>query len=90
VAILGDYSFYNLALFFALYENKNIIVPITTNIQKIQDEFIQESFCKYVIETNKKELLIKNLEQNHSHNMIEKLTANNNSGLVLFSSGSTG
>ena len=33
VVILGDYSFYNLALFFALYENKNIIVPITSNIK---------------------------------------------------------
>ncbi|RBQ30111.1 ANL family adenylate-forming protein [Aliarcobacter vitoriensis] len=90
VAILGDYSFYNLALFFALYENKNIIVPITTNIQKIQDEFIQESFCKITIKVRNDELLIQNLEQNHSHNMIEKLTTNNNSGLVLFSSGSTG
>ncbi|MFW2605373.1 ANL family adenylate-forming protein [Aliarcobacter butzleri] len=90
VAILGDYSFYNLALFFALYENKNIIVPITTNIQKIQDEFIQESFCKITIKVGNDELLIQNLEQNHSHDMIEKLITNNNSGLVLFSSGSTG
>ena len=28
VAIIGGSSFYNLALFLALYENKNIIVPL--------------------------------------------------------------
>lgn len=28
VAIIGGYSFYNIALFLALYENKNIIVPL--------------------------------------------------------------
>ena len=54
VAILGDYSFYNLALFFALYENKNIIVPITSNIKKVQDDFIKESFCQTIIKTKLK------------------------------------
>ncbi|MCG3675150.1 fatty acid--CoA ligase family protein [Aliarcobacter butzleri] len=90
IAIIGDYSFYNLALFFALYENKNIIVPITTNVKKIQNEFIEESFCQYVIKTQKTKLLIDKLEQNSSHEMIDSLKAISNAGLVLFSSGSTG
>lgn len=90
VAIIGDYSFYNLALFFALFENKNIIVPITTTVKKIQDEFIEESFCQYVIKTQEKKLLIDKLEQNSSHEMIDSLKAISNAGLVLFSSGSTG
>ena len=58
VVILGDYSFYNLALFFALYENKNIIVPITSNIKKVQDDFIKESFCQTIIKTDERNLLI--------------------------------
>ena len=90
VAILGDYSFYNLALFFALYENKNIIVPITSNIKKVQDDFIEESFCQTIIKTDEKNLLIQNLKITFSHNMIDNLREKNSSGLILFSSGSTG
>ena len=90
VVILGDYSFYNLALFFALYENKNIIAPITSNIKKVQDDFIKESFCQTIIKTDEKNLLIQNLKTTFSHNMIDNLREKNSSGLILFSSGSTG
>ena len=90
VVILGDYSFYNLALFFALYENKNIIAPITSNIKKIQDDFIKESFCQTIIKTDEKNLLIQNLKTTFSHNIIDNLREKNSSGLILFSSGSTG
>ena len=90
VVILGDYSFYNLALFFALYENKNIIVPITSNIKKVQDDFIKESFCQTIIKTDERNLLIQNLKTTFSHNIIDNLREKNSSGLILFSSGSTG
>lgn len=90
VVILGDYSFYNLALFFAIYENKNIIVPITSNIKKVQDDFIKESFCQTIIKTDEKNLLIQDLKTISSHNMIDNLREKNSSGLILFSSGSTG
>ena len=90
VVILGDYSFYNLALFFALYENKNIIVPITSNIKKVQDDFIKESFCQTIIKTDERNLLIQDLKTTFSHNMIDNLIEKNSSGLILFSSGSTG
>lgn len=90
VVILGDYSFYNLALFFALNENKNIIVPITSNIKKVQDDFIKESFCQTIIKTDERNLLIQDLKTASSHNMIDNLREKNSSGLILFSSGSTG
>ncbi|MCT7516335.1 ANL family adenylate-forming protein [Aliarcobacter cryaerophilus] len=90
VVILGDYSFYNLALFFALYENKNIIVPITSNIKKVKDDFIEESFCQTIIKTDERNLLIQDLKTISSHNMIDNLREKNSSGLILFSSGSTG
>ena len=89
VAILGDYSFENIALFFALYDNKNIIVPITTTVKKLQNGYMQESFCEYSIKTDGK-IKIDKLAINSSHEMIKTLKDNNNSGLVLFSSGSTG
>ena len=90
VAILGDYSFFNIALFFALFENKNIIVPITSTIPKIQDEYVSEAFCEYTIKIKENELDIQIIEQNSSHEMIKTLKQNQNSGLILFSSGSTG
>ncbi len=90
VVILGDYSFYNLALFFALYENKNIIVPNTANIKKVQEDFIEESFCQTIIKTDERNLLIQDLKTTSSHNMIDNLREKNSSGLILFSSGSTG
>lgn len=90
VALLGDYSFYNLALFFALYECRNIIVPITTTIEKIQNEYFEESFCEYSIKTSKYELEISNINQEKKHSIIEELRSKNSSGLTLFSSGSTG
>jgi acyl-CoA synthetase (AMP-forming)/AMP-acid ligase II len=89
VAILGNYSFENIALFFALYDNKNIIVPITTSLEKLQNEYMQESFCEYSIKTDG-EIKIDKLAINSSHEMIKTLKDNKNSGLVLFSSGSTG
>ncbi|MDY0364625.1 MAG: fatty acid--CoA ligase family protein [Arcobacteraceae bacterium] len=86
VAILGDYSFDNITLFLALYTLKNIIVPITTTIKTLQEEFIQESFCEYVI---KDDDIIK-VATDKTHPMIENLISSKHSGLVLFSSGSTG
>lgn len=89
VMILGDYSFENIALFFALFKNKNIIVPVTSNIKKVQDEYVSESFTNYQIKIDS-EIKIQKIENQQTHEMIEKLKASNNSGLVLFSSGSTG
>ena len=45
VAIVSDYSFESIALFFALVENKNTVVPITSKIQIEIDERIAISGC---------------------------------------------
>ncbi len=89
ISILSDYSFESISLFFALYDNKNIIVPITSTIKSVIDEYQEESFCEYSIKIEDG-LVIEKLNQNNSHDMIKNLQENNNSGLVLFSSGSTG
>lgn len=89
VAILGDYSLENIALLFALYKNKNIVVPITTEVKKLQDEYIKESLSNYTVSFNIN-LEIKSLDNNTSHKMINSLKEKKQAGLVLFSSGSTG
>lgn len=90
VAILGDYSFENIALFFALFEHKCIIVPITSNVKSVQEEYIKESFCQYVVHFQDSNMNIQALENIGNHSMIESLQNNHHAGLVLFSSGSTG
>ena len=77
VAILADYSFVSIALFFALYENKNIIAPITSTSQKEIDGKLKESFSTKI-------------KSEASHKIINDLQTSKCAGLILFSSGSTG
>ena len=98
VAIIGGYSFYNIALFLALYENKNIIVPLVecneTALKesmadiKINAEILEFPNSKF---PNSKFPNLEFLETNDKkHAIIENLFRQKNAGLVLFSSGSTG
>ncbi|MDD6162834.1 MAG: fatty acid--CoA ligase family protein [Campylobacteraceae bacterium] len=88
VAIIGGYSFYNIALFLALYENKNIIVPLV----ECNETALKESMAD--IKINAEILEFPNLEfletNDKKHAIIENLFRQNHAGLVLFSSGSTG
>ena len=93
VAIIGGYSFYNIALFLALYENKNIIVPLV----ECNETALKESMADIKISAGNLEfpnLEFPNLEfletNDKKHAIIENLFRQNHAGLVLFSSGSTG
>lgn len=90
VAILADYSFVSIALFFALYENKNIIAPITSTSQKEIDGKIKESFGTKIINLENEKLVITNIKSEASHKIINDLQTSKCAGLILFSSGSTG
>ena len=52
IAIVSDYSFESISLFFALHENHNIIVPITTKVQSEIDDRINVAGCDYVVSIN--------------------------------------
>ena len=98
VAIIGGYSFYNIALFLALYENKNIIVPLV----ECNETALKESMADIKINAgilefpnskfpNSKFPNLEFLETNDKkHAIIENLFRQKHAGLVLFSSGSTG
>ena len=90
VAILADYSFISIALFFALYENKNIIAPITSTSQKEIDGKLKESFSTKIINLENEKLVITNIKSEASHKIINDLQTSKCAGLILFSSGSTG
>ena len=90
VAILGDYSFENIALLLALYLNKNIIAPITSTKESEIKERLQEANCDKKLKIDNEKLIIENLNCKTKHQLIKNLQNKNNSGLILFSSGSTG
>lgn len=90
VAILADYSFVSIAVFFALYENKNIIAPIISTSQKEIDGKVKESFSTKIINLEDEKLVITNIKSEASHKIINDLQNSKCAGLILFSSGSTG
>lgn len=92
VSIQADYSFLSIATFFALIENRNIVVPITTKVQKEIDERQKTSNVRYLIKFNNDDVQIIETETycKENHLIVQKLINLNKSGLILFSSGSTG
>ena len=58
VSILNDYSFNSISLMLALYQNKNIIVPIVTKIENEVDERIKESYTSKSIALNKNKFIV--------------------------------
>ena len=92
VALISEYSEDSIAMFFALYKNRNIIVPITTNIEKIVNSRIRVSAADYIIDLNKsQDYWFENTNSSQiKHKIITKLIDNRNAGLIIFSSGSTG
>lgn len=90
VAILSDYSFESVALFFALYENKNIIAPIISNAQEEINLKLKESFCDKAIKICGRGFNVKELNPGGTHQILSNLKKSGRAGLTLFSSGSTG
>ena len=91
VAIISDYCFESIALFFALYQNSNIVVPITTKVESEINERIKTASCHYSIEIIESHYKIISIENNDiPHQLISNLHKFDQSGLILFSSGSTG
>ena len=91
VVILSDYSFYSIALFLVLFNKKCIINPIVSNIQEEINSKTEVSSANKIIQiTTDGELRIELKSQKKIHVIVSRLVKKNQSGLILFSSGSTG
>jgi acyl-CoA synthetase (AMP-forming)/AMP-acid ligase II len=90
VAIISDYSFHSIALFFALLKNQNIIVPIISTAQaEIEKRLdIARVRISFVLEGESVKILKRN--QVIQHPLETTLIEKNHAGLILFSSGITG
>ncbi len=94
VAILSDYSVDSIALFLALIENRNIIVPITSRVDKEIEFRVQEAYTDYILSFYDDKLVINAVndssEKVEKHLLLLKIAARKHAGVILFSSGSTG
>ena len=91
LAIVGDYSPNVCALLIAAIINRNIVVPLTTASVGQHDEFLRLSEAAVAIHIddndNARFVRLKNIA---AHPLLRDMSARNDAGLILFSSGSTG
>ena len=91
VALVSDYTFEAIALFFALHELKAIVVPITTRVEEEIEGRLQTARCDVRIDIVDGKLKVQSLSPSAERfELVEQLKERGHSGLILFSSGSTG
>lgn len=91
VAILAESSFHSIALFFALFLNKQIIVPIVTTVESEIQEKISIAQARHTISIGREnDLTFLERQEDGENDLYKKVRMQSVAGLVLFSSGSTG
>ena len=90
VSFDGDYSAASIALFLALAANKNIVVPLSKDSARHFVEFRDIASTEYDISIVDRDLNLTVTGRQATHEIYQTLRQNNECGLVLFSSGSTG
>ena len=88
IILKSNYSLNSISLFFALYDNKNIIVPIISSNDSEIKKKISISGANKLIDENDNLKTLNNKKSNYPD--VLSLTKLKKSGLILFSSGSTG
>jgi acyl-CoA synthetase (AMP-forming)/AMP-acid ligase II len=91
VAVLGDYSPQTCALFFALMNQRAIIVPFTKSIHAELDRFMDIAGVEVLVTIGADERdEVRAIEGRPRNPLIETFLAQGMPGLVVFTSGSTG
>ncbi|AOY75655.1 long-chain fatty acid--CoA ligase [Clostridium formicaceticum] len=91
VSVEGDYSPTISALIIALIHNGNIIVPLSSAIEENKKEFLQiADVSKRVVFDKEDHYEMIDTDNKIESPLLERLIKEKESGLVLFSSGSTG
>jgi acyl-coenzyme A synthetase/AMP-(fatty) acid ligase len=91
VALVAEYSFDSIALFFALARNRAIVVPVTTGLGGHLEQRFAEAFVDDVIRIEDGITIQPGPPRaGRTHELVQRLRDAGHSGLVLFSSGSVG
>lgn len=91
IALVGDYSPNICALLLAMIANQNIAVPLTTSASHKKEKFMQIARVQTVFEFGSNDVF--HLDRHkviNDHPLFDKLRLQNEPGLILFTSGSTG
>ena len=86
VAIIGDFNPNSILTLLRLIDMKTIVIPLTKETKYEHEYFFESAFVDVVIDEDS----LTRREHNTSHAFIDKLRKSEHSGLVLFSSGTTG
>ena len=86
VALIGDFNPETILILLKLIDMRVVIVPLTIETENQHNYFFESAYVNVIIKNNK----VIRLKHNKKHNLIEKIKKLNNSGLILFSSGTTG
>jgi acyl-coenzyme A synthetase/AMP-(fatty) acid ligase len=91
VALVAEYSFDAIALFFALARNRAIVVPVTTGVGGDLEDRFAEAFVDDVIRIEDGISIHPGPPRaGGTHALVQRLRDAGHAGLVLFSSGSVG
>ncbi len=91
VLLQGDYAPYTVAMLLALLENKNIIIPVVTQLTEDVRQKIDLTNAAWLIKMSDAKPIFSELDTNNVDSpLIDRLKKNKCPGLILFSSGSTG
>lgn len=90
VSFDGDYSPQSIALFLALAQNRNIIVPLSRDSRNHFTEFRKIAATEYDVALGKDKPELTVTGRKAEHEIYDELRRRQSPGLVLFSSGSTG
>jgi len=91
VVLLSDYNYYSIALLLALLKQKAIIVPIVSKNKGEVESRIKVANCNWIFNLEKEQLQMAKSEcEATKHQLVNNLIDKKHSGLILFSSGSTG
>lgn len=90
VLLISNFSFDAIALLLSLAQRGHIITPAETNSAIDIKKLAQESYSDFIIQFNEEVPVVSSVNKNGHHVLIENLRAKNKSGLILFSSGTTG
>ena len=86
VAIIGDFNPQCINTFLQLIEKNAIIVPLTKETRSQHGYFFESALVNFVIEGDE----VKRINHSQKHELIDLLGSKKHSGLVLFSTGTTG
>jgi acyl-coenzyme A synthetase/AMP-(fatty) acid ligase len=86
VALVGDFTIATISTLIHLIDRGAILVPLTIDTRNMHEYFFEAALVDFVIEDG----IVSRIDHGMKHELIEHLRSIKHSGLILFSTGTTG